>query len=129
MRLGAARRTTNPAAAFGQSTDRARSVQARRPRRRGRRFVNDKYSGDAIAIYEALGGKLAHRHCAELAASGISPEVAKLRGYATIEKSNVNILKVLGFADYQCRVPGMLLPMWNVFGKQFSAQYKPDNPG
>src|SRR5208282_5888394 len=32
------------------------------------------------------------------------------------------------FADYQCRVPGMVLPLWDVFGKQASAQFKPDNP-
>jgi hypothetical protein len=87
-----------------------------------------EYATEAMAIYDALEGKLERRHCVELAASGISPDVAKLRGYATIGKKTANSLKIAyGFADYQCRVPGMVLPIFDVFGKLATAQYKPDS--
>jgi hypothetical protein len=87
-----------------------------------------EYTKEASAIYDALEGKLERNHCSEVAASGISPDVAKLRGYATIRKKAANSLKIVyGFADYQCRVPGMVLPIWDVFGKLATAQYKPDS--
>jgi hypothetical protein len=75
---------------------------------------------------------LARRHCAELTASGISSEVARLRGYATIEegKANPNALKIgHGFSADQWRLPGLLLPIHDVFGKAAtSAQFKLDHP-
>ncbi len=83
----------------------------------------------ADEIYAALNGKLSRRHAEELSRSAISPEVAALREYATInaELKNVSVLAVLGFADYQRRTPGLLVPQWDVFGQRAAAQFKPDN--
>jgi hypothetical protein len=89
----------------------------------------NEWSTETTAIYQALESKLERRHCAELAASAISPEAAKLRGYVTITAANASVLAVgYGFADYQRRTPGMLVPQWDVFGKLITAQYKPDDP-
>lgn len=56
---------------------------------------------------------LDQEHIDMLKSSGISPEVAKARGYATVE--NPAALLALGFAAKQApksRLPGLLLPMY-----------------
>jgi Domain of unknown function (DUF3854) len=89
-----------------------------------------EWSADATAIYQVLEGKLCRRHAAELAASAISADVAQLREYATIsaEQKNRSVLAVLGFAEYQRPTPGLLVPVWDVFGQRAGAQFKPDAP-
>jgi len=58
--------------------------------------------------------------------SGINIDVIKERGYrSVVDKSE---LKKLGFADYQCLVPGLLVPICGVDGEVASYQYKPDAP-
>jgi Domain of unknown function (DUF3854) len=87
----------------------------------------DIYSADVSALFEGLDEKVSRKDCAELIASGISLDVARLRGYATIETASA--LRIgYGFADYQARVPGMLLPLHDVFGKQGGAMFKPTMP-
>ena len=48
--------------------------------------------------------------------SGISVDIIQERGFrSVVDKTE---LKKLGFADYQCQVPGMLIPIWEVYGHQ-----------
>lgn len=61
-----------------------------------------------------------------ISASSISPDVAKARGYRSVEKKSE--LKALGFRDVQCRVPALLLPVWGVHGEIINYQTRPDNP-
>ncbi len=70
-------------------------------------------------------GLLPH-HARLLADSGITPEVAKARGYRSITKRTE--LRRLGFADAQCRVPALLIPIWNVAGELAIYQLRPDEP-
>jgi len=84
-------------------------------------------------IYAALDGKLSMAHAGELARSAILPDVAKLRGYMTLERTSdrkgVSVLTLgFGFKDYQAeRLPGYVLPRFNVEGVQDGAQFKPDD--
>ena len=48
--------------------------------------------------------------------SGISDEVIRQRGYRSI--SQAAELRALGFAEAQCRPPGLLLPLWSTDGKK-----------
>lgn len=66
------------------------------------------------------------QHAALLAASAISEDVAKARGYRSVEKKSE--LKGLGFTASQCRVPALLLPVWGVHGEIVNYQIRPDNP-
>ncbi|MDP2729093.1 MAG: hypothetical protein Q8O55_01260, partial [Dehalococcoidales bacterium] len=64
------------------------------------------------------------RHLSE--GSGISPEVIKERGYRSLlGKSD---LDKLGFSSAQQRVPGILIPLWSVDGKEAGFQLRPDHP-
>jgi hypothetical protein len=58
--------------------------------------------------------------------SAISPEVSRERGYRTVTTQSA--LKRYGFADLQCRVPALLIPVWNVRGQLVSYQVRPDEP-
>jgi len=58
--------------------------------------------------------------------SGISDDVIKARGYKTINDRKT--LEELGFPKYQCRVPGLLLPLHTTDGKNSVHVYRPDNP-
>jgi hypothetical protein len=58
--------------------------------------------------------------------SGISEEVATARGYRSVTTRAE--LKRLGFADSQCRVPALLLPVYGVGGEIVSYQIRPDMP-
>ena len=46
--------------------------------------------------------------------SGISDEVIRQRGYRSITEAAE--LRALGFAEAQCRPPGLLLPLWSTDG-------------
>lgn len=70
---------------------------------------------------------LAPRHAEHLAASGISPTVAKSRGYETIETKIA--LTRLGFGDAQAAtVPGILMPLYGAGGELAGRQFRPDTP-
>ncbi len=58
--------------------------------------------------------------------SGIITDVIIERGYRSVIDGSELI--ELGFAAYQCRVPGLLIPIWGVDGQVVSYQYKPDYP-
>ncbi len=58
--------------------------------------------------------------------SAISPKVAQERGYRSVEKKAD--LKVRGFTDSQCRVPALLLPVWDINGEIVNYQIRPDDP-
>src|SRR5687768_15820868 len=69
---------------------------------------------------------LTDHHRAELMKSGISPAVARERGYRTA--TTIREVKRLGFAESQCQVPGLLIPIHNVGSEIASYQFKPDTP-
>src|SRR3972149_11817192 len=54
------------------------------------------------------------QHAALLKASAISDEVAKARGYRSVDQKAR--LTELGFASTQARVPALLIPVWAVHG-------------
>ena len=58
--------------------------------------------------------------------SGISPEVIAARGYTTIDDPEV--LREMGFAKYQLRVPALGIPISNVFGELRFHRIRPDDP-
>lgn len=59
-----------------------------------------------------------------IAASAISPTIAADRGYRSIcTKAEA---AELGFPPYQCRVPGLVHPIWTVHGRIESYQLRPD---
>jgi hypothetical protein len=66
------------------------------------------------------------QHQALISGSAISPEVAATRGYwsATTKAE----LRRLGFADYQCHVPGLVVPVYGVRGELATYQIRPDHP-
>ena len=61
-----------------------------------------------------------------LQGSGISPEVARVRGYRSVETKAD--LKRLGFADSQCNPPGLLVPIYSPAGEIVNYQFRPDQP-
>jgi hypothetical protein len=61
-----------------------------------------------------------------LTESGISPEVAKARGYRSITKKAE--LRALGFTERQLRVPALVIPIWGVAGEVVLYQARPDQP-
>ncbi len=78
----------------------------------------------AKSPYPGLG--LLPQHAKQLRASGISPHVAKARGYRSITK--LAKLRGLGFSEAQCREPGLLIPIWDVRAKIATYQFRPDAP-
>lgn len=66
------------------------------------------------------------RHLDALHQSAIADSVIVARGYRTV--TDPAELRGLGFAAAQCRVPGLLLPMWTVDGKNGLCTFRPDNP-
>jgi hypothetical protein len=58
--------------------------------------------------------------------SAISDAVIQARCYRTI--TDPADLRKLGFAPSQCRVPGLLLPLWTTDGANSLYVYRPDNP-
>lgn len=61
-----------------------------------------------------------------MAASCISPEIAAARGYRSIETKAD--LERKGFSRAQRNVPGLLIPVYNIFGECATYQYRPDEP-
>jgi len=77
------------------------------------------------------GPNLLPQHKEMLAASAISPEheVAKARGYRSMaSRHDFEELEALGFSKQQCRLPGLLIPLYNVHGEADGYQYRPDDP-
>jgi hypothetical protein len=66
-----------------------------------------------------------HRHMLEIE-SAITAEVIQARGCRTIEDPEE--LPSLGFQPYQARTPGLLVPLYDMWGNISSYQYRPDNP-
>ncbi|MGE0821735.1 MAG: DUF3854 domain-containing protein [Candidatus Binatia bacterium] len=66
------------------------------------------------------------QHQQQLQESAISPKVAKERAYWSATKKRD--LKDLGFSERQCRVPALVMPIYNVLGEIISHQIRPDNP-
>lgn len=58
--------------------------------------------------------------------SAISQSVIEQRGYKTV--TNKTELRELGFAQNQCSVPSLLMPVWGVSGEIVSYQHRPDKP-
>jgi Domain of unknown function (DUF3854) len=58
--------------------------------------------------------------------SGISPETIIDRGYFTV--THKDDLRGLGFADYQVRVPAMVIPVHGVDGSFRFYRIRPDDP-
>ncbi|HEY1439514.1 MAG TPA: DUF3854 domain-containing protein [Mycobacterium sp.] len=70
---------------------------------------------------------IAEHHLAMLAASGITPAHAALRGYETItQKGRLAQIKIV--KDVRGRVPGLLVPLLRADGSTWGWQYRPDNP-
>lgn len=69
---------------------------------------------------------LSPSHLQALHQSAISDGMILARGYRTITHSRD--LEGLGFAGYQCRVPGLLLPLHTTDGGNGQYVYRPDNP-
>lgn len=66
------------------------------------------------------------QHEALIVASAVAPEVARARGYRSVLKRAE--LRGLGFGERQCRVPALLVPVWNVAGEIATYQIRPDEP-
>jgi hypothetical protein len=70
---------------------------------------------------------LASHHRADLEiGSGISPQAITERGYVTAEEPD--LLRELGFAEFQSRCPGLVIPVWGVDGRYRFARLRPDDP-
>jgi hypothetical protein len=59
-------------------------------------------------------------------ASAIAWDVILRRDYRTI--TDLEELLELGFKPYQAVTPGLLIPLYDMFGNVCSYQYRPDNP-
>lgn len=76
---------------------------------------------------ESLSVYLSDRHRQMLEVeSAIVTEVIESRGYRTIE--NQQELIELGFQHYQALTPGLLIPLYDMYGSISSYQYRPDIP-
>lgn len=72
------------------------------------------------------GIALLPQHAAMLAASGITPEHARARGYQSVDtKQRVRNLNI---TDSGCGVPGLLIPERRIDGSVWGYQYRPDRP-
>jgi hypothetical protein len=69
---------------------------------------------------------IAPHHAHLIAASGISDDVAAVRGYRTVTTKAK--LRRLGFSDRQASVPALLLPVHSVTGDIPFFQIRPDQP-
>lgn len=66
------------------------------------------------------------QHVEVLSVRGISPAVARERGYRSAH--SIREIKTLGFAEAQARPPGLIIPLHNVAGELAGYQYRPDAP-
>jgi hypothetical protein len=61
--------------------------------------------------------------------SGISAEVIEARGYRSLRgDAGISELLRVGFADYQCYPPGILMPGYGVDGRNGRYQFRHDRP-
>jgi hypothetical protein len=70
---------------------------------------------------------LSKHHADLVKRSGISAEVRDARGYRTV--TGRAELEALGYAPDQCRVPGLLVPIYGLDGNVVTSQFRPDHPG
>jgi hypothetical protein len=75
-------------------------------------------SGYGIGVFD--------QHAELLAASAIDPEVARARGYVSVDVKTR--LEALGFSKVQRRVPGLLIPVHGITGEVVTYEYRPDVP-
>ncbi len=61
-----------------------------------------------------------------LRGSGIKPDVMAAREYWTA--TNCEQLKKVGFSQFQCRVPALVIPIYDADAKVVGHQIRPDNP-
>ena len=66
------------------------------------------------------------QHAKLLEQSAISPEVARARGYVSVDTKKR--LEELGFERYQRSVPGLLIPGHRADSSVWGYQYRPDEP-
>ena len=78
---------------------------------------------DADSVVPALAPN--HRAMLEVE-SGISPDIVSQRGYSTA--TELRELRDLGFADYQLRVPALVIPVHGVGGELRFHRARPDDP-
>jgi hypothetical protein len=69
---------------------------------------------------------LSEHHLDMLAASGITPEFAALRGYETL--TDRQQVRRYNIAWAGCNVPGLLIPQLRIDGSTWGFQYRPDTP-
>jgi hypothetical protein len=72
------------------------------------------------------GAHIFFQHAKLLELSAISPEVARARGYVSVDTKKR--LEDLGFERYQRSVPGLLIPCRRRDGSIWGYQYRPDEP-
>jgi hypothetical protein len=72
------------------------------------------------------GMRLLPQHQELLAASAISPDVARERGYVSVTEQSR--LERPGFSKGQRRPPGLLIPIYGVTGEVVAYEYRPDKP-
>ena len=72
------------------------------------------------------GAAIFPQHAKLLANSAISPEVARARGYVSVDIKKR--LENLGFERYQRSVPGLLIPAHRADGSIWGYQCRPDHP-
>ena len=74
----------------------------------------------------AYGMALFPQHARMLAASGVTPDHARARGYVSVD-TKVR-LDGLGIASSGRRIPGLLVPSLRADGSTWGYQYRPDSP-
>jgi len=67
------------------------------------------------------------QHAQLLSASAISPEVARERGYVSVDEKTMLLRHNSKFSK-ACRVPGLLIPLHRIDGSVWGHQYRPDAP-
>lgn len=72
------------------------------------------------------GGGIFPQHADMLAASGITPEHAHVRGYQSVDTKKR--LEGVGITLAGRRVPGLLIPLLRLDGSTWGFQYRPDDP-
>src|SRR5437764_10997545 len=79
-----------------------------------------------VAPSRAYGLHIFGQHAGLLAASAITPEVARERGYVSV--GEMTRLEPAGFARAQRSAPGLLIPVHGTDGTVRLHQYRPDSP-